>query len=92
MNRNEKTEDIYYSGIKYNDYKAVIEVSDAEGRPKIQLTTWRADIITAVMKAGLVIQAFEPGCIFTIKAAPADELSHINIAHDGDLQVLPKSL
>ena len=65
-----KSEDVYHNGIKYLDYKAVIKVTDADGKDRVEFITYRADIITAMMKAGLVIQAFEPGDTLTIEAKP----------------------
>lgn len=65
-----KSEDVLHNGIKYSDYKAVITVNDADGNPRIELTTFRADIIIAMMKAGLVLQAFEPGDTFSVEASP----------------------
>lgn len=65
-----KPEDIVYNGIKYSDYKAVIAVAGATGEQKIEFTTWRADIITAIMREGLVLQVFAPGDVLTIEAAP----------------------
>lgn len=69
-----KSEDVFYDGIKYDDYKTVIEVIGADGERKVEFTTWRADILTAMVRAGLVAgaetQIFEPGDTFTVKAAP----------------------
>ncbi len=67
-----KPEDVFHDGIKYSDYKAAITVTGADGTKKVELTTWRADVITAMMKAGLVLQAFEPGDTFTVAAGPND--------------------
>jgi hypothetical protein len=61
---------VLHHGIKYADYKAVITVNDADGNQRVEFTTYRADIITAMMKAGLVLQAFEPGDTFSVEAAP----------------------
>ena len=69
-NKDFTKEDIIYNGIKYSDYKAVIEIVDASGKQRIKFITFRADLITDIMKAGLVLQAFEPGDVLTIKAAP----------------------
>jgi len=66
----EKSEDVYYNGIKYSDYKAVLTVKDAAGEQRIEFTTFRADIITAIMREGLVLQAFEPGDTISIEAKP----------------------
>jgi hypothetical protein len=65
-----KPEDILHNGIKYSDYKAVITIKDAADEQKVELTTYRADIIIAMMKAGLVLQAFEPGDTFSVEVAP----------------------
>ncbi len=67
-----KPEDIFHHGIKYSDYKAVITVTGADGKPKLELTSWRADVITGMMKEGLALQAFEPGDTFTVTASPKD--------------------
>jgi len=66
----EKPEDVYYNGIKYSDYKAVITVNGADGGQKIEFTTYRADIIIAIMREGLVLQAFEPGDTISLEAKP----------------------
>ena len=66
-------EDVYHHGIKYKDYKCVIEVIGPNGKQKLQFTTWRADIITAMMREGLVLDTFEPGDTFTIVANPNNE-------------------
>ena len=65
-----KPEDMLYHGIKYLDYKAIITITGPNGKKRTEFTTWRADIITAMMEAGLVIQAFEPGDVFTVEATP----------------------
>jgi len=71
-------EDVFYNGIKYKDYRAVIKVNNAEGKPLVEFTTWRADIITEIMKAGKVLQAFEPGCVLSISASPETDHETIN--------------
>lgn len=73
-----KSEDVLHHGIKYLDYKAVITITDPNGKKKVELTTWRADVITAMMEAGLVIQAFEPGDVFTVEAKPNVKLGEVN--------------
>jgi hypothetical protein len=61
---------VLHHGIKYSDYKAVLNIVGADGEPKMKFITFRADIITAIMEAGLVIQAFKPGDTISIEAAP----------------------
>ena len=63
--------------IKYKDYKTVIKVVDSNGKPKVEFTTWRADILIAMVEAGRMagaeIQIFEPGDTFSVQAAPSNE-------------------
>ncbi len=60
--------------MEYADYKTVIEVIGADGERKVEFTTWRSDILTAMVRAGLAAgaetQIFKPGDVFTVRAAP----------------------
>jgi hypothetical protein len=63
-------EDKSYSGMKYSDYKTVIKIFDKKKELQVEFTTYRADIVEAILKAGFVIQAFEPGSTFKIEGGP----------------------
>ncbi len=63
--------------IRYKDYKTVIKVVDSKGENKVEFTTWRADILIALVKAGRIAgaeaQLFKPGDTFSVEAAPNNE-------------------
>ena len=59
-----------YSGMKYSDYKTVIKVFNKKKELQVEFITYRADIAEAILKAGSVIQAFEPGSTFKIEGGP----------------------
>ena len=59
--------------LKYNDYKGVIKIVGPDGKTKAEFTTFRSDIIMEIMRAGMVLQAFESGDTLNIVAGPNEE-------------------